>query len=42
MAPDGTAFNVLTYIAVKQGTFPTGNGAFGDGNVCLFGGTLTG
>ena len=42
MAPDATAFNVLTYIAVKQGTFPTGNGAFGDGNVCLFGGTLTG
>lgn len=42
LAPDGTAFNVLTYIAVKQGAFPAGNGAFGDGNVCLFGGTLTG
>jgi hypothetical protein len=40
-APDGTFFSVLTAIGVKQGTVPTGNGAFGDGNVCLFGATFT-
>mgnify|MGYP000338952522 CR=1 FL=1 len=39
---DGKYAHVLTSIAVKQGTFPGGNGAFGDGNVCLFGGVLNG
>lgn len=39
---DGKYAHVLTSIAVKQGTFPGGNGAFGDGNVCLFGGVING
>jgi hypothetical protein len=42
IAPDGTDLHLLTHIAVKQGTFAGGNGAFGDGNVCLFGGAVTG
>ncbi len=42
IAPDGTDLQILTHIAVKQGTFPGGNGAFGDGNVCLFGGPIAG
>lgn len=41
-APDGSAIKTLTTIAVKQGTIPTGNGAFGDGNVCLFHGAIFG
>jgi hypothetical protein len=39
---DGTDLHILSHIAVKQGTFPAGNGAFGDGNVCLFGGMISG
>jgi hypothetical protein len=39
---DGTDLEILSHIAVKQGTFPAGNGAFGDGNVCLFGGEISG
>ena len=42
LAPDGTAMYILTYIAVKQGSLPGGNGAFGDGDVCLFGGPAFG
>jgi hypothetical protein len=42
IAPDGTDLHILSHIAVKQGTFPAGNGAFGDGNVCLFGGMISG
>jgi hypothetical protein len=42
IAPDGTDLHILTHIAVKQGTFAGGNGAFGDGNVCLFGGSVSG
>ena len=34
--PDGTTVQLLSTIGVKQGTLPTGNGLFGDGNVCLF------
>jgi hypothetical protein len=34
--PDGTTWQLLTSIGVKQGTLPAGNGVFGDGNVCLF------
>ncbi len=40
-APDGTYFNVFTTIGVKQGALVGGNGAFGEGNVCLFGATFT-
>jgi hypothetical protein len=28
-------------IGVKQGALPGGNGAFGEGSVCLFGATIT-
>jgi hypothetical protein len=42
IAPDGTDLQFDSHIAVKQGTFPGGNGAFGDGNVCLFGGVVAG
>jgi hypothetical protein len=38
---DGTFFSVLSAIGVKQGTLPGGDGAFGDGSVCLFGATIT-
>ena len=34
--PDGTTVQLLSSIGVKQGALPTGNGVFGDGNVCLF------
>ena len=34
--PDGTTVQILSTIGVKQGALPTGNGLFGDGNVCLF------
>ncbi|HEX2127846.1 MAG TPA: hypothetical protein VHF58_01365, partial [Solirubrobacterales bacterium] len=40
-APDGTFFQISSVIGVKQGALPGGNGAFGDGNVCLFGATIT-
>jgi hypothetical protein len=40
-AADGTFFSVLSVIGVKQGSLPGGNGAFGEGNVCLFGATTT-
>lgn len=39
---DGTDLHILSHIAVKQGTFAGGNGAFADGNVCLFGGQISG
>lgn len=42
IAPDGTDLHLLTHIAVKQGTLAGGDGAFGAGNVCLFGGAVTG
>lgn len=37
-----TSLHYLSYIGVKQGTFADGNGAFGEGNACVFGGTVTG
>jgi hypothetical protein len=39
---EGRYAHVLTSIAVKGGTFPSGNGAFGDGNVCFLSGVLNG
>lgn len=39
--PEGTYFQITTAIGVKQGTLPGGNGAYGDGNACLFGATIT-
>jgi hypothetical protein len=41
-AADGTNYSVLSNIGVKQGSIPTGNGPFGTGNVCLFGGVILG
>jgi hypothetical protein len=42
IAPNGADHTVIIHTAVKQGSFAGGNGAFGDGNVCLFGGTVSG
>ena len=43
VAADGTAaYKLLTSIAVKFGSLPGGNGAFGAGNVCLFDGQVVG
>ena len=42
MSPDGDGVNILSFIGVKQGSLPGGNGPFSDGNVCLFGGSVTG
>ena len=39
-APDGTTLRGFTGGAVKNGTLPGGNGAYGDGNVCLFTGVI--
>lgn len=39
---DGTDLHILSHIAVKQGSIPGGNGAFGAGDVCLFGGQISG
>jgi hypothetical protein len=41
-AADGTNYSVSSNIGVKQGSIPTGNGPFGAGNVCLFGGVILG
>jgi hypothetical protein len=38
----GRAFHVLSSIGVKQGSPAGGNGPFGAGNVCLFGGAIFG
>lgn len=38
VAPDGTAIRGGLYIAAKQGTLALAGGAYGAGNVCLFGG----
>lgn len=42
MSPDGTALGGATAIALKNGTLPGGNGLYGTGNVCLFGGVAIG
>ncbi len=41
-AADGTNYSVLMNIGLKQGSIPGGNGPFGTGNVCLFGGAIIG
>lgn len=41
-AADGKAYSVLPNIGVKQGSPAGGNGPFGAGNVCLFGGAILG
>ncbi len=42
MAPDGTGTGGEVAVAAKNGTVPGGNGVYGDGNVCLFGGNAIG
>lgn len=42
MSPDGDGVNILTFIGAKLGNLPGGDGPFGAGNVCLFGGSVTG
>ena len=42
MAPDGTGLGGRTAVGAKNGTVPGGNGLYGDGNVCLFGGEAIG
>jgi hypothetical protein len=39
---EGRAFHVLSNIGVKQGSPAGGNGPFGAGNTCLFGGSVFG
>ena len=41
MAPDGTASPGFA-VAIKNGNLAGGNGVYGDGNVCLFGGSAIG
>lgn len=41
-APDGTTLFYDTWIAAKNGVVAGGNGIYGAGNVCLFGGQITG
>ena len=42
VAADGTPYNVLMNIGVKQGSPAGGNGPFGAGNVCMFHGMVFG
>jgi hypothetical protein len=42
IAPDGTRLIGQTIVAAKDGALAGGNGAYGDGNVCLFGGEVAG
>ena len=44
MAPDGTAIRSLTYSGAKNGTLagPAGQGIYGNGDVCFFGGSIFG
>jgi hypothetical protein len=41
-APDGTTLFFDTWLAEKNGTIAGGDGIYGTGNVCLFGGQITG
>ncbi len=41
-SPDGTSLDGRGYVAAKQGELGGGNGLYGSGNVCLFGGFLAG
>ena len=42
VAPDGTHLLGQTTVAAKNGALAAGNGAYGEGNVCLFGGEVVG
>ncbi len=41
-SPDGTGLMVDTYVAAKNGTLAGGEGLYGTGNKCVFGGTVEG
>ncbi|MGB7686677.1 MAG: hypothetical protein WBL45_12950 [Solirubrobacterales bacterium] len=41
MAPGGTAVRGDVQVGVKNGTLASGNGVYGNGNVCLFAGEIT-
>ncbi len=41
-APDGTSLNGVYSLAAKNGDLAEGNGVYGAGNVCLFGGQISG
>ncbi len=42
LAPDGTSLIGQTTVGVKSGTLAGGNGVYGEGNVCIFGGEIAG
>lgn len=42
MAPDGSALDGSVQVAIKSGTLTEGNGVYGEGDVCLFGGFAAG
>lgn len=42
VGPDGTHLIGQTTVAAKNGALAGGNGVYGDGNVCLFGGEISG
>ena len=42
VAPDGTVFRGFVYQGAKQGTLTGGQGVYGPGDVCLFGGFVIG
>lgn len=42
LAPDGTSLIGQTTVGVKSGTLAGGNGVYGEGNVCVFGGEIAG
>lgn len=44
VSPDGTSLRILTHLAAKNGVLagPAGQGIYGNGDVCLFGGFVAG
>jgi hypothetical protein len=42
LGPDGTSLIGQTSVGAKNGTLAGGNGIYGDGNVCVFGGEFAG
>jgi hypothetical protein len=42
LAPDGTSLIGQTSVGAKNGTLAAGNGVYGEGNVCVFGGEFAG
>jgi hypothetical protein len=42
LAPDGTSLIGQTSVGAKNGTLAGGNGVYGEGNVCVFGGEFAG